>query len=45
MKIDTEINKLQAEVKERINIKILSCIEKHGCKFAYPTQTVYVENP
>jgi MscS family membrane protein len=30
------------EVKERINIRILEIVENHGCKFAYPSQTVFL---
>ncbi len=31
------------EVKEEINIQIMQIVEKHGCSFAYPTQTIYLE--
>lgn len=30
------------EVKEFINVQVMAIVEKHGCEFAYPTQTVYV---
>ena len=42
--VNSNVYEVKAEVKERINIKILNCVEKHGCKFAYPTQTVYVQS-
>ncbi|MBP9690121.1 MAG: mechanosensitive ion channel family protein [Bacteroidia bacterium] len=29
-------------VKEEINIQIMGIIEKHGCDFAFPTQTLFV---
>ena len=31
------------EIKEQVNINIMHIIEKHGCKFAYPTQSIYLE--
>lgn len=31
------------DVKEKVNVKIMAIIEKHGCDFAYPTQTLYVK--
>lgn len=31
------------EVKETINIEIMHIVEKQGCQFAYPTQTVFVQ--
>ena len=30
------------QVKEELNIAILGIVEKHHCKFAYPTQTLYL---
>jgi MscS family membrane protein len=30
-------------VKEELNLKMMDIVEKHGCDFAYPTQTVYVK--
>jgi MscS family membrane protein len=33
---------LMVEVKERINVRIMDIVAKHGCSFAYPTQTVFV---
>ncbi len=30
-------------VKEEINIKIMKIVEQHGCEFAFPTQTVYLQ--
>lgn len=30
------------EVKEKVNLQIMEIVEKHGCEFAFPTQTVYV---
>ncbi len=29
--------------KEELNMMILDIVERHGCEFAYPTQTVYIE--
>jgi MscS family membrane protein len=31
------------EVKEELNIEIMQIVEKHGCNFAYPTQTIHLE--
>lgn len=31
------------DVKEEMNVKIMSIVEKHGCDFAFPTQTVYIQ--
>jgi MscS family membrane protein len=31
------------EIKERVNVAIMAIVEKHGCQFAYPTQTLYVK--
>lgn len=33
---------LMVEVKEEVNIQIMAIIEKHGCEFAFPTQTVII---
>ncbi|MCU0441894.1 MAG: mechanosensitive ion channel family protein [Bacteroidia bacterium] len=30
-------------VKEELNIKIMEIVEKHGCEFAFPTQTIYLQ--
>ena len=30
-------------VKEELNLKMMNIVEKHGCDFAFPTQTVYVK--
>lgn len=30
-------------VKEELNVKMMNIVEKHGCDFAFPTQTVYVK--
>lgn len=32
------------ETKEKINFEIMKIVEKHGCEFAYPTQTLYLKN-
>lgn len=29
-------------VKEEVNLSIMEIVERHGCKFAYPTQTLYL---
>ena len=34
---------LMVEVKEEVNMEIMAIIEKHGCEFAFPTQTIYVQ--
>jgi MscS family membrane protein len=34
---------LMVEVKEEVNLEIMAIIEKHGCEFAFPTQTIYVQ--
>jgi MscS family membrane protein len=34
---------LMVQVKEELNIKMMNIVEKHGCDFAFPTQTVYVK--
>lgn len=31
------------EVKEEMNVKIMRIVEQNNCEFAYPTQTVYVQ--
>ncbi len=31
------------EVKERVNVAVMAIVEKHGCQFAYPTQTLYLK--
>lgn len=31
-------------VREEVNINIMEIVEKHQCSFAYPTQTLYVNN-
>lgn len=31
------------EVKERINVKIIEIVESFACHFAYPTQTIFIE--
>lgn len=31
---------LMLTVKEEVNIRIMEIVEKHGCEFAYPTQTI-----
>ncbi len=31
------------EVKEELNIQIMQIVEKHGCSFAFPTQTILLE--
>ncbi|MCG9879455.1 MAG: mechanosensitive ion channel family protein [Bacteroidia bacterium] len=33
---------LMVEVKEKINIKIMEIVEKQGCEFAYPSQTIFL---
>lgn len=33
------------EVKEELNIQIMQIVEKHGCHFAYPTQTIHLHQP
>jgi MscS family membrane protein len=30
------------ELKEKINVKIMEIVKKHGCDFAYPSQTVFL---
>jgi small-conductance mechanosensitive channel len=34
---------IMVEVKEEVNIEIMAIIENHGCEFAFPTQTIYVQ--
>ena len=34
---------LMVEVKEEVNMEIMAIIEKHGCEFAFPTQTIYIQ--
>jgi MscS family membrane protein len=33
---------LMVKVKEEINIGIMHIVEKHGCSFAFPTQTIHL---
>lgn len=33
---------LMVQVKEEVNMEIMAIVEKHGCEFAFPTQTLYV---
>lgn len=35
---------VMAEIKEKLNLQIMALVEAHGCQFAYPTQTVFVQN-
>ena len=32
-------------VKESFNMKIMEIVEQHGCRFAFPTQTIHLEKP
>lgn len=32
-------------VREEVNYKIIELVHKHGCSFAYPTQTIFVNDP
>jgi len=25
-----------------VNVQIMTIVEKHGCEFAFPTQTIYI---
>jgi MscS family membrane protein len=34
---------VMVEVKEEVNVQIMEIIEKHGCEFAFPTQTIIVQ--
>jgi len=34
---------LMVQVKEEVNMEIIAIIEKHGCEFAFPTQTVIIQ--
>ena len=34
---------LMVEVKEEVNMEIMAIIEKHGCEFAFPTQTIHIQ--
>ena len=34
---------IMVEVQEEVNIEIMAIIENHGCEFAFPTQTIYVQ--
>lgn len=35
---------IMIKVKESINLEILKIVEQNGCRFAYPTSSVYIEN-
>lgn len=32
------------QIKEKINLKIMEIVEKNGCSFAFPSQSIYIEN-
>jgi MscS family membrane protein len=34
---------VMVDVKEQINLSIMKIIEKHGCAFAFPTQTIHLQ--
>jgi MscS family membrane protein len=34
---------VMVDVKEQINLNIMKIIEKHGCAFAFPTQTIHLQ--
>jgi MscS family membrane protein len=34
---------VMVEVKEEVNVQIMDIIEKHGCEFAFPTQTIIIQ--
>jgi len=33
---------LMIRIKEEVNVQIMTIVEKHGCEFAFPTQTIYI---
>jgi MscS family membrane protein len=34
---------VMVDVKEQINLSIMKIVEKHGCSFAFPTQTIHLQ--
>ncbi len=42
--IDTKDYIIAMDAQQQINLQIMESFDKHGINFAYPTQTIYLEN-
>ncbi|MDP1725874.1 MAG: mechanosensitive ion channel family protein [Bacteroidota bacterium] len=40
--VNSNVYEDMIEVKQEINVKILEIVRRHGCEFAYPSQTIYI---
>jgi MscS family membrane protein len=41
--VKSNLYEKKIEVKQQINLAIMEIVEQNNCKFAYPTQTIYLQ--